>query len=119
MEFLLASTELRTPYEPRLCRLVARLRSEIRDDLALVDVIPPLPREVYGSEDEISQLVLATRHQGASMFPVSEWPLAVYICRLKSGDMPHGDFVPSGELSILDWGEIAEVTGASQTPGAL
>lgn len=106
MEFMLRSTELRKPYEPRRCRLVSRLRSELRDDLGLVEVIPPLPRDVYDSEDEIASLVLATRHEGTSLFAASEEPLAVYICRIKAGVVPHDNFIPSSALSILDWGDI-------------
>jgi hypothetical protein len=107
-KFYLISTELREPYEPRACRKVRRLRSEFRDDLALVEVEPSLPRHVYGTDQDIRLLILASRHEGQSLFPIREWPLAVYICRLKDREEPEGDVIRSGDLAILDWGELRE-----------
>jgi hypothetical protein len=106
--FYLTSTELREPYEPRACRIVRRLRSELRDDLALVEVEPSLPRHVYDTNEDVRWLILASRHQGHSLFPVSEWPLAVYVCRLKGNDEPEGDTIASEDLAILDWGEVRQ-----------
>lgn len=106
--FYLASTELREPYEPRACRIVRRLRSELRDDLALVEVEPSLPRHVYDTNEDVRWLILASRHQDHSLFPVSEWPLAVYVCRLKGKDKPDGDTIMSEDLTILDWGEVRQ-----------
>lgn len=105
-DFYLVSTELREPYEPRACRIVRRLRSELRDDLALVEIAPPLPRHVYDTSEDVQWLILAARHQGASLFPVSEWPLAVYICRPKGDAKPETETIASENLAILDWGEV-------------
>jgi len=109
-DFYLVSTELREPYDPRACHIVRRLRSELRDDLALVEVVPPLPHHVYDTKEELRWLVLASRHQGASVFSVSEWPVSVYICRLKGKDKPESDVVTSDDLTILDWGEVRQGT---------
>jgi len=110
-DFYLSSTELREPFEPRTCRFVARLRSEVRDDLALVEVDPPLPRNVYDTSEDVRFLVLAARHQGCTLFPATEWPTAVYVCKLKGGDRPAGDAIESGDLTIVDWGEVRPVGG--------
>ncbi len=105
--FYLASTELREPYEPRRCRIVKRLRSELRDDLALVEVEPSLPSHVYNTNEDVRWLILASRHQGYSLFPISEWPMAVYICQLKGQKEP-SDMIASENLLILDWGEVRQ-----------
>ena len=107
-DFYLVSTELREPYEPRGCRIVRRLRSELRDDLALVEIEPPLPRHVYNAREDVHWLILGSRHQGTSLFPVSEWPLAVYICRPEDNGKPQTETIASESLTILDWGEIRE-----------
>jgi len=106
--FYLTSTELREPYKPRACRIVRRLRSELRDDLALVEIEPALPRHIYDTNEDVRWLILASRHQGRSLYPVSEWPLAVYVCRLKGKDEPEGDVIASEDLAILDWGEVRQ-----------
>ena len=108
--FYLVSTELREPYAPRKCRVISRLRSELRDDLALVEVDPPLLSTIYDTGEDIHRLVLGARHQGASIFPVAEWPLAVYICRLSEADGHVSDAIASEKLSILDWGEIRQTS---------
>ncbi len=108
-DFYLVSTELREPYEPRACRIVRRLRSELRDDLALVEIEPPLSHHVYNTNEEVCWLILASRHQGESLFPVSEWPLAVYICRPKGECKPESNTIASSDLSILDWGEVRQI----------
>jgi hypothetical protein len=102
----LASTELRNPYEPRECRVIKRLRSELRDDLALVELEPPLPASVYDTPEDLGQVILAARHQGSSLFPVTEWPLPVYICVLKHKTVPKSDALDSADIAILDWGEV-------------
>lgn len=109
-DFYLVSTELREPYEPRACRILRRLRSKIRDDLALVEVHPPFPRDVYGTTEEVRQLVLASRHKGTSLFPETQLPMAVYVCRLAEKDDPAGDTIASEDLAILDWGEVRQTS---------
>lgn len=106
VSFYLVSTELREAYEPRACHIIRRLRSELRDDLALVEIDPPLPRNTYDTEDEISQLILATRHEGTTLFPISNMPLPVYICRISDDVDLKQEVVQSGDISIIDWGEI-------------
>ena len=105
-DFYLATTELRDPYEPRKCHVIKRLRNELRDDLAWVEVMPSLPREIYDTSEEISQLILSARHQGMSLFPITVWPLPVYICWTKDAVDLQSGFIPSDALTILDWGEI-------------
>ena len=108
-DFFLTSTELREPYHPRACRIIRRLHSELRDDLVLVEVEPPLPSHVYDTNEDIRWLILGSRHQGHSFFPISEWPLAVYICWLKGKGKPEDDAIASEDLAILDWGEVRQV----------
>ena len=104
----LTSTELRDPYTPRECRIIRRLRSELRDDLALVEIEPSLPASVYATTEDLGQVILAARHEGTSLFPVTEWPLPVYICALRSRTPPEEDTINSADLTILDWGEVRE-----------
>ena len=52
--------------------------------------------------------MLGARHEGSSLFPVTEWPVAVYICRLRDVDEPTSDEIASENLAVLDWGEARE-----------
>jgi|SRR5215469_3175434 len=105
-DFYLVSTELRDAYERRGCRLVRRLRSELRDDLALVEIDPPLPRHVYDTEEDVRWLVLGSRLENMSLFQLGGWPVPVYVCRLKVKGPPEGEAIASEDLTIIDWGEV-------------
>ena len=105
-QFFLVSTELRDPYEPRACHTITRLRSELRDDMALVEVLPPLPRHVYDTAEELGQLILAPRFAGDTLFPTASRPVPVYVCRLNEKAAIQGDTIRASDLTILDWGEV-------------
>jgi len=107
----LIAVERGEPYRLHPIRIMRRLRSELRDDMALVLADPPIDRNFYDTENDIEWLILASRFQGTSIFPVvSEWPLDVYVCLLPGGKLPEGDFIDSKDLAILDWAEITNET---------
>lgn len=105
-DLFLTSTELRESYAPRTVKIVRRLATETRDDLALVHITPPLPKDVYGTEDDLTELILATRLQGDTLFPLSNLPVAVYVCRFVAPVDSDTEAIDSEKLSILDWGEL-------------
>ncbi len=102
-DFYLLSLELRAPYEPRACKVLKRLKSEIRDDYALVQIDPPLPSETYDTERSISELILVSRYEGKSLFPFTESPTHVYICRLKNNILNSSE-IDAEDIIIMDWG---------------
>lgn len=104
----LVSTELREPYKPRACQIIKKLASETRNDLALVKVTPPLPKEIYDSSEDIDDLILAARQVGSTLFPMSNLPIAVYICQSRVPLEPDSDRIDSEHLAILDWGELRQ-----------
>jgi hypothetical protein len=87
-----------------------RLASEIRDDLALVEIEPPLPGDVYGEKRDIRRLVLAARHEGTTLFPITRLPMAVYICLVNDLPEEPSDSIRSEDLRIVDWGEVQPVS---------
>ena len=85
------------------------VQQELRKEFnALVEIEPSLPRDVYDTSEEISWLILASRLEGDSLFPVTRWPLPVYICRLKNGGKPKGYEVASENILILDYGKVQQ-----------
>ncbi len=71
----------------------------------------------------MSELILASREVGTSLFPISVWPTYVYICYLERHDVPVSDYIESSKLSLVGWGEIyktmdeaARVLKASEIP---
>lgn len=60
------------------------------------------------SNKQLDKLVKDIRVNGVKE-PLTEWPLAVYICLLsEEANEPESDAIASEKLSILDWGEIRQ-----------
>src|SRR2546429_2573950 len=105
--FLCARGESRALSEPRACWARARLQDDIRDDYMLVEIQPPLIGQKYGlGGDDINQLVLATRHAGRSLYPISEWPSYVYVFRILDYSLITQSTFTANQVEMLTWGMI-------------
>lgn len=106
-DFYLASSEGYGLEEPRRCWRVRRAATDTRDDLLLVKIDPPLLGQKYGQGNRDIDLVwMATRHQGASLFPVNEWPVFVHVIRPLIADPEHRDTLRKDEYESIAWAEL-------------
>ena len=106
-DFYLTSNETYTKFDIRKCFIKERLKVEKRDDYLRVSIIPTIVGQQYGLGDkEIEDIVLATRFDGHSLFPVSEWPMPVYICRILNEKIINSGKAKASDLEIIAWGEI-------------
>src|SRR5580693_5148006 len=81
-DFYMSSTENYDLEEPRRCWRLHRVTTPSRDDLLLVSIDPPIIGQQFGLGDQDVYLVLvATRHKGESLFPISRWPVYVHVAR--------------------------------------
>jgi hypothetical protein len=93
--------------EPRACWRKARLRDMGRDDWMLVAIEPPVIGQPYGlGREDIYQLLLATRHQGQTLFPVSEWPAHVYVVRILDKSVLDQEEFGASQTEIIEWGVL-------------
>lgn len=93
--------------EPRACWFKRRLRDKFRDDWMLVAIEPPLIGQSYGlGETDIYFLMLATRHRGHTLFPVSEWPAHVYVLRIIDSAVIERDEFDNSETELIEWGVL-------------
>jgi hypothetical protein len=100
---------------PRRCRAIKRLRGDARDDYLLIRIDPPLNGQIFGlGEHDIDQVIVATRHRGASLFPITQWPVFVHVARLL---VPYEgqDVVRSDELDPIAWAELYATEEAART----
>lgn len=106
-DFFLASTEGYGFDVPRACYRVRRVAGRApADDYLVVRIDPPLDGQSFGrGEHDLDKVVLATRHQGATLFPVSEWPTYVHVARLL-GPAEKKDRLEAGDLDSIGWGEL-------------
>lgn len=97
---------------PRACWVTGRIRDEARDDHMLVEIDPPLHGQYFGLGGEgINTLILSARHEGETLFPVSEWPAFVYVTRLVGRpSMPLGS-VTKEDVDLIAWGTLFRGVG--------
>lgn len=105
--YLLTSTESKLLAPPRICRFLRRLRTNSRDDLMLVRIDPPLIGQgITYPPTDIDVLILATRHKGFTLFPVSEWPAYVQVALPMIQSIEEVDFIDECDLRVIAWGEL-------------
>jgi len=60
-----------------------------------------------GSEPcDVNLVLLATRHVGISLFPITKWPPAVYVVRMYGDDPESRDKFSQGEFELIAWAEL-------------
>jgi hypothetical protein len=105
-EVLFLSSLESTRFEPvRNCVLVRRLRFDSGKECALVRLDPPVIGQDFDSAEDIDLFLVTPRHEGARLFPVSEFPLFVFI-GLPSEDVVGADVVTAKDVVVIGWGEL-------------
>ncbi len=105
--FFLTSTEGYGLDVRRLCQAIKRIRARGREDYLLVSISPKLDGVHFGKPGLTAErLLLATRLGGTSLFPVSSWPLHVYVARPLIENVELHDALNDDELELIGWGEI-------------
>jgi hypothetical protein len=106
-DFFLASSEGYDLEAPRSCRRLKRVASASRDDLLIVEIDPPLSGQKFGLGDgKIRHVIVAPRHQGSSLFPISEWPVFVHVARLLTDNLEHPDKIEECDFESIAWAEL-------------
>src|SRR5438132_10011014 len=86
-------------------RTISRLRGSVRDDHMLIQINPPLIGQRYGLADkDIVNLVLSSRFEGDSLFPVKQWPCHVYISRILDEKIEKTLEFTRDQVEIIAWG---------------
>jgi hypothetical protein len=118
-DFYLASSEGYGLDRPRACYCIRRLHGATRDDYLLARLEPPLSGQPYGLGDRaITNVVIATRHVGASLFPIAEWPVAVHVARPLVADAERLELIADGDLEEIGWAELYPSRAAAENKSA-
>ena len=103
-DFYLASSEGYGMDVPRRAWRVKRLFAPDRDDLLLVEIDPPLVGQQYGLGDrDIDLVVVASKHEGSSLFPITKWPAFVYVARPLIENPELRDKLQNDEFELIAW----------------
>jgi hypothetical protein len=73
----------------------------------LVGIDPPLIGQQFGMGSlDICDLILSTRHQGYTLFPVTEWPSHVYVSRILDESILGTSYIDTEKVELIAWGLI-------------
>ncbi len=116
-DFYMASGDSLLLADARACWRVARVRATNRDDLLVITVDPPIPGRPYGVDQPMDLVIVATRLEGDSLFPINTFPaqfLPVYVARLKTDDWRQKDVLETRDYELIDWAELYPSEGEAR-----
>ena len=106
-EFYLKFTEGLHDEGPRHCWRIKELPFGVPANGLLVKVEPPCSGRNYGlSDSDIHFLLVSPKYQGDSLFPISEWPLDVYVFLPMISDPDIREVLSLHEVKKIAFGEI-------------
>jgi hypothetical protein len=92
---------------PRACWVKGRLKDHVRDDYMLIRIDPPLVGQGFGFGDrDIFDLIISTRFEGASLFPITEWPSHVYVSRILDEEIVTTLVLRKDQVELVAWGML-------------
>lgn len=92
---------------PRACWQKARLRDEVRSDHMLIQIEPPLDGQRFGlGEADVTNLIISSRHQGQTLYPITEWPSFVYVARILDNAVLRSGAFTRNQVELLAWGTL-------------
>lgn len=104
--YFLSSLESRR-FEPVRSVSIARpLAFDTGKSAVLVRLDPPVVGQDFGRGDDVDEFVLAPRHAGVTLDPISEFPCFVFIALPVGEDGDVHSPLRAEDLQVIGWGEI-------------
>ena len=92
---------------PRVCWVKGRLKDHVRDDYMLIRIEPSLVGQGFGLGDkDIFDLIISTRFEGVSLFPITEWPSHVYVARMLDEEIVKTLVIRRDQIELVAWGML-------------
>lgn len=91
----------------RDCFKRKRLYGDRSDGYMLCDIKPSILGQPYGLGSQgISQIIIANKYEGTSLFPTSEWPSYVYVTRPLVDGLEFKDTIKASDIELIAWAGI-------------
>jgi hypothetical protein len=105
--FLSTAGEYEPLSGPRACWAKARLRNAVRDDYMLIQIKPVLIGQSFGFGDKnITQLIISARVEGYTLYPITLWPVPVYVSRIVDDAILVTLSLHHNQVELIAWGTI-------------
>jgi hypothetical protein len=91
----------------RACRLLAKVSAAERDDYWLAEIDPPLRGQAFGlGARDISEIIVATRLSGQSLFDIRHFPIPVYVARITDPSVAATRTLRPDQIELILWGDL-------------
>jgi hypothetical protein len=90
----------------RVCEFVAIKHFDTGKECAIAEVAPPIPGHVFGLVSDVTEVVLAARHEGDVLSNIRTFPCFVHVARPLIADIRNQKLVLAADLENLAWGEL-------------
>ncbi len=92
---------------PRACWQRARLRDDVRDDQMLIEIDPALDGQRFGlGGKDVKHLIICSRHDGQTLYPITEWPSYVYVARVVDDAVCKTLTFKREQVELIAWGML-------------
>lgn len=108
-DFYLSSHESKfiEAFSPISCYKKKRLYGDHKDGYVVCDIDPYIIGQPFGlGSQDIDQIIISSRFEGMSLFPITEWPTYVYVARPLTQGIHLKDFIESTDMELIAWAEI-------------
>jgi len=107
-DFFLGSSEHSGDWSrARSCQVAGKVTDAEEREYLWVKIDPPVIGQPYGLGDkDITDVLLLPHLQGTSLFPISEFPLPVYIYRVLDEQVFRDSRALPSNLTMAAWGEL-------------
>ena len=90
----------------RECRFERLLTFDSGKLAAEATLVPGVLGQDFNRSSDIDTVILSTRHEGASIDPVTEFPCFVFIALPRLGSASLESPVRADDLEVIGWGEL-------------
>jgi hypothetical protein len=119
-QFFLDMTETGNLQELRACWEAARLGDNVRDDYMLINIDPPILGQKYGLGDkDIHFVILGTRLEGSTLYPIAKWPVFVYVIRILDEAILSVKKFRVNQVEMIAWGILYQTREDAESALAL
>ena len=92
--------------QPRTCTFEKLLHLDTGKECVLATVDPAIDGERFGDGSDITQVILANRHEGDTLSTIVRFPCFVFVTRLVTEGVENRATVTKADLEIIAWGEL-------------
>lgn len=90
----------------RICDFVTIRHFDTSKECGIAELDPPIPGHVFGLASDVTEVVLAARHEGDVLSNIREFPCFVHVARPLTADIRDQDVVVATDLENVAWGEL-------------